>query len=125
MAIAQIDCPSTYTYYVSREFDKGQGSTPALAISDAEAQVVAGAVAFVKWFAGLSAAAPKCAGGGNGPACQQTITGPTIVFSTASGDGGATAQPSIRYWAQVTATATMSVTCAAAGVTLPPKAGWF
>ncbi|MGD0902017.1 MAG: hypothetical protein ABR924_03650 [Terracidiphilus sp.] len=125
MAITEIDCPSTYTYYPTFPFTRGQGSTPSQATSDAAAQFIAQAVAFAKWIAGLKDAAPKCAGGADEAICAQSVTGPTIVFSFTNGDSGTTAQPNIRYWAQLTATATMSVTCGVQGATMPPKAQWF
>jgi len=125
MAITQIDCPSTYTYYPTFPFGKGQGATPAQATTDASSQIISDATKFVTWLAGLKAAAPKCAGGDDATICQQTITGPTVVFSVTSGDIGVTAQPSIRYWEQLTATATMSVTCGPQQGTVPPKATWL
>ncbi len=125
MAVTEIDCPSSYTYYPSFPFPKGLGETPALAVSDAEGQFVANAAGFAKWIAGLKAAAPKCAGGADQAICAQSITGPTIVFSFTSGDSGKAAPPNTRYWEEQVATATMTVTCGVAGATMPPKAQWF
>lgn len=125
MPITQIDCPSTYTYYPTYPFPKGEGVTPDQANTEAGGQFTSAAGAFAAWLAGLKAAAPKCVGGTDATVCQQTITGPTVVFSVTSGDMGAGVHPQNRYWAQLTATATMSVNCAPQGGTVPPKATWL